>query len=112
MYFDDRPEISVVPLETALIFRDEPLEMMEKHPVKNGAFRMTRALDSRASFRRAAGVDLDTGHGQVPQNIDERPHQAGIGGATGCFSPRLEGHHQFPIFISPKRSKAVTYTIC
>ena len=43
---DDRPEISVVPLEPALIFRDEPLEMMKKHPVENGPFRMSRTIDS------------------------------------------------------------------
>jgi hypothetical protein len=44
---DDRPEITIVPLEPALVFGDEPLEMMEKHPVENGTFRMTRAIDSR-----------------------------------------------------------------
>jgi hypothetical protein len=27
--FDDRPEIAVLPLETALILRNEPLEMMK-----------------------------------------------------------------------------------
>jgi hypothetical protein len=45
--FDDRSEIPVVPLEPALIFRDEPLELMENHPVENGPFRMTRTVDSR-----------------------------------------------------------------
>jgi hypothetical protein len=45
--FDDRPEITIVPLESALVFRDEPLEMIEKHPVENGTFRMTRTVDSR-----------------------------------------------------------------
>jgi len=44
---DDRPEISVVPLEPALIFRHEPLERMKKHPVENSPFRMTRTVDSR-----------------------------------------------------------------
>jgi len=44
---DDRPEKAVFPLEPALVFRDEPLEMVEKHPVENGPFRMTRAIDSR-----------------------------------------------------------------
>jgi hypothetical protein len=43
---DDRTEIAVRFLET-LVFRDEALKMMEKHPVENRAFRMTRAVDSR-----------------------------------------------------------------
>jgi len=43
---DVRPEITIVPLEPALVFCDEPLEMMEKHPVENGAFRMARTVDS------------------------------------------------------------------
>ena len=42
---DDRPEIPIVPLEPALVFRDEPLEMM-KHPVENDPLRMTGAIDS------------------------------------------------------------------
>lgn len=44
---DDRPEIAVGPLETILVLRDKPLEMMEQHPVENGAFRMARTVDSR-----------------------------------------------------------------
>jgi hypothetical protein len=44
---DDRPEKAVFPLEPALVFRDEPLEMMEKYPVEKSAFRMTGAIDSR-----------------------------------------------------------------
>jgi hypothetical protein len=51
---DDRPEISIVPLEPALIFRDEPLKMMKKHPIENGAFRMTRAIYSRHGGRKAS----------------------------------------------------------
>jgi hypothetical protein len=61
--FDDRPEITIVPLEPALVFGDEPLEMMEKHPVKNGAFRMMRAVDSRHTgnevSRNAPGAGLE-----------------------------------------------------
>jgi hypothetical protein len=45
--FDDRTEIPVFTLETLFIFRDEPLEMMKKHPIEDGAFRMTRTVDSR-----------------------------------------------------------------
>jgi hypothetical protein len=32
----------VLPLETVFIFGDEPLEMMEKHPVKDGPLRGNR----------------------------------------------------------------------
>jgi hypothetical protein len=52
---DDRPEISVVPLEPALIFRDEPLEMMKKHPVENGPFRISRTIDSCHSKDKDSG---------------------------------------------------------
>jgi hypothetical protein len=44
--FDDGTEIAIVPLESVLVFRDEPLEMMEKHPVKDGLLRVTGAIDS------------------------------------------------------------------
>jgi hypothetical protein len=45
--FEDRPQKAVFPLEPALIFRDEPLELMKKYAVENGPFRMTRTVDSR-----------------------------------------------------------------
>jgi hypothetical protein len=51
---DDRPEIAVGLLETLLVFRDEALEMMEKHLVKDGPLRMTRAIDSRNGGRKAS----------------------------------------------------------
>lgn len=44
---DDRPEITVLPLETTLILRQEPVEMMEEDPVKDRPLRMARAADSR-----------------------------------------------------------------
>jgi len=44
---DDRPEIPVGPLKAFLVFRHEPLEMMEQHPVEDGPLRMSRAIDSR-----------------------------------------------------------------
>jgi len=37
---DDRPEIPLLPLEPALIFGQEPVEMMEQHPVEDRALRM------------------------------------------------------------------------
>lgn len=34
---DDRSEVSVLLLEAALIFGQEPFEVMEEHPVESGA---------------------------------------------------------------------------
>jgi len=42
---DDRPEKTVVPLETGLILSQEPVEMMEQHPVEDGPLRMSRTVD-------------------------------------------------------------------
>jgi hypothetical protein len=39
---DYRPEEPILPLETTLILRQKPVEMMEKHPVENGPLRMER----------------------------------------------------------------------
>jgi hypothetical protein len=44
----------VLPLETVFIFGQEPLEMMEKHPVEDGPLRMSRTIDSRHSRRKAS----------------------------------------------------------
>jgi len=62
--FDDRPEETIVPLEPALVFRDEPLEMMTKHPVENGPFRMTRTVDSRHIGNEASRNAPGTGQGK------------------------------------------------
>jgi hypothetical protein len=51
---DDRPEKTVLPLETTLIFSQEPVEMMEKHPVEDGPLRMSGTIDSRHSRRIAS----------------------------------------------------------
>jgi hypothetical protein len=51
---DDRPEKSIIPLETTLILRQKPVEMMEKHPVKDGPLRMSGTIDSRHSRRIAS----------------------------------------------------------
>jgi hypothetical protein len=45
--FDDRPEIAVLPLETALILRNEALKMVEQDPVEDGSLRSARTIDSR-----------------------------------------------------------------
>jgi len=44
----------VLPLETCLILNQEPVEMMEKHPVEDDSLRMSRTIDSRQSRRIAS----------------------------------------------------------
>jgi hypothetical protein len=51
---DDRPEKTVLPLETTLILSQEPVEMMEEYPVKDRPLRMSRTIDSRHSRRKAS----------------------------------------------------------
>jgi hypothetical protein len=51
---DDRPEETVLPLETTLILRQEPVEMMEEYPVKDRPLRMSRTINSRHSRRKAS----------------------------------------------------------
>jgi len=63
---DDRPEEAVFPFKTPLIFRDEPLEMMKKHPVENGAFRMARAVDSRHIGNEVSRNAPGTGQSKNP----------------------------------------------
>jgi len=43
---DDRPEEAILLLETALILRQESVEVMKYHPVECSPFRMSRAIDS------------------------------------------------------------------
>jgi len=43
----DRPEIPVLLLEAALVFGQEPVEVMEQRPVEGRALRMAWAIDSR-----------------------------------------------------------------
>jgi hypothetical protein len=43
---DDRPEVPVFPLEAALVFDEEPIEVMEQHPVEDSPFRMSRTVNS------------------------------------------------------------------
>ena len=51
---DDRPEKTVLPLETTLMLNQEPVEMMEEYPVKDGPLRMSRTIDSRHGGRMAS----------------------------------------------------------
>jgi len=43
---DDRPEEAILPLESALIFGKEPVEVMEQHPVERSPLGMSRTVDS------------------------------------------------------------------
>jgi hypothetical protein len=52
---DDRPEKTVLSLETTLILRNELLEMIKQYPVKDRPFRMSGTIDSRHSGREASG---------------------------------------------------------
>jgi hypothetical protein len=91
---DDRTEIALCLLETLLVFRDEPLEMMEKHSIENRAFRMTWAVDSRhireEESRNAPGE-----------------HKAGIPGINGGIrrTTALDSSRkrQHPLMLSPEK---------
>ena len=48
---DDRPEKTVLPLETGLILSQEPVEMMEEYSVEDGPLRMSGTVDSRHGGR-------------------------------------------------------------
>jgi len=49
-----KPEKTVLPLETTLVLRQEPVEMMRQHPVEDGPLRMLGTIDSRHSRREAS----------------------------------------------------------
>jgi hypothetical protein len=44
---DDRPEMTVLLLEAALVGCQESVEVMEQHPIEDRALRMARTIDSR-----------------------------------------------------------------
>jgi len=48
---DHRPEMTVLLLKAALVGCQEPVEVMEQHPVEDHALRMARAVDSRHTGR-------------------------------------------------------------
>lgn len=52
---DDRPEISVFPLEATLVLRQKSLEMMKHHPVERRPLRMPGTIDSRHGESKASG---------------------------------------------------------
>jgi hypothetical protein len=45
-FLHDRAKISILLLESRLVFRDEPLKAVKEHPVQNGLFRVPPAIDS------------------------------------------------------------------
>jgi hypothetical protein len=48
---DDWSEIPVLLLKATLILGQEPIEMMEKHPIEDGPFRMSGTIASRPGGR-------------------------------------------------------------
>jgi len=44
---DDRPEMTVLLLKTALVDSQEPVEVMEQDPIEDRVLRMSRTVDSR-----------------------------------------------------------------
>jgi hypothetical protein len=51
---NDGPEEPVLSLEAALILDQEPLEIMEEHPVEDRALGMSRTIESRHGGRMAS----------------------------------------------------------
>ena len=60
---DDRAEEAVLPLEPALVLRQEALEMMEQHPVEGGALRMPSTIHSCHDRKCAPGNGPTSGRG-------------------------------------------------
>ena len=53
-FLDDRPKEAVFLLEAALIFSQEPIEVMEQHSIEDSLFRMPRTIHSRHGGRIAS----------------------------------------------------------
>jgi hypothetical protein len=76
---DDRPEIPIFPLKTALVFRDESFKIMKEHPIEDCLLRMTRAIyscHSRNVKSRIEPCSCDR------QNQAERPQLKSFMGKT------------------------------
>ena len=89
---DDRPEIPVLPLEPALILRQEPVEMMEQHPVEDRPLRMPRTIHSRHGGRNASRTGPSSRPGPPLPEMTcrgrrERP-DSGLQPSTGGVAPR------------------------
>jgi hypothetical protein len=82
---DDRPELAVLLLETALVRCQEPVEVMEQHPIEDRTLRMARTVDSRHIGR----VD--------PKSVPEIPPENKKGRRP------LPGHPPFGVRIKSAR---------
>jgi hypothetical protein len=52
--FNDWPEEAMLLLEAALVVCQEPVEVMEEHPIKNGPLGMPGTIHSRHGRREAS----------------------------------------------------------
>jgi hypothetical protein len=69
---DHRTEEAVLPLETILIFLKKLLEIVKKHPVKHGVFRMTLAVYP------CHGREDDSRNGPGAKKEPQRPDKPGM----------------------------------
>jgi len=53
-FFDDRPEVAVLLLKTSLVLRQEPVKVMEQHPIEDSPLGMSRTIHSRHNGRMAS----------------------------------------------------------
>ena len=81
-FFDDRPEVAILLLKTSLVFRQEPVEVMEQHPVKDGPLRMSGKIEFRHGGRAASR------NGPRP---GKRPQLLGKGGGGSDVEPTEAG---------------------
>jgi hypothetical protein len=75
-FLDDRPEEAALLLEPALILREEPVEIVKKHPVENRAFWMTRTIDSghsRSHESRNRPIPSGKGESLIRQKLASPP---------------------------------------
>jgi hypothetical protein len=53
-FFDDRPEVAVLLLETALILRQESVEIVKENAVEDGALGMPGTIHARYGGKKAS----------------------------------------------------------
>ena len=70
-FLDDRPEEAILLLEAALIFSQEPVEVMEQHPVEDGALGMSRTITS--GHRRSFSSRKGPGRSTLTLRLEEAP---------------------------------------
>jgi hypothetical protein len=82
--FDDRPEKLVLFVETALILRQQTVEVMKGHRIKDSPLRMSRAIHARQGGRMASRNEpsswtrprLPEGKARTPSQRSESEHEA------------------------------------